>query len=112
MLQKHELPKEAISKGIQCADMSAGPITIHILVGLDLYWTFMSINIIRISDNLVTQETAFGFVLSGVHDSGPVTRSKLSHQLFVATENDIRNLWALETMGIREEETVEDNNVY
>ena len=50
MLQKHELPKEAISKGIQYADMSAGPITIDILVGLDLYWKFMSSNIIRISD--------------------------------------------------------------
>ena len=111
VLQRQELPKIATSKKIQFAHVPVGPTTIDILVGLDLYWRFMSDNIVRISDHLVAQETPFGFVLSG-RQEGPAAESELSNQLFVATENEVRNLWSLESMGIRDGETAEDNIIH
>ena len=44
--------------------------TIDILIGQDLFWTFMTGNTLRLEGcNVVAQETLFGWVLSGVSGS-------------------------------------------
>ena len=112
-LDKPRLPENILRKFNLSNTDDSEKIHIDILVGLDYYWSFMGNQIIRVkNENLVAQETVFGFVLSGqVRDD----KKRLSPQLLVLndlSEQEIRRFWDLEHIGIKGGETKEDDHVY
>jgi hypothetical protein len=109
-LSKPKIPEEVFGKcGVQLAGeyTTEGDIKIDMLIGLDNYWKLMSNRFIRIQDeNLVAQESVFGFILSGQIVGND--RKNISSQLLVLndlSEAEIRRFWDLEHIGIKTEET-------
>lgn len=88
---------------------------IDVLVGADNLWAFQSGKIVRGGiDESVAIETYLGWVLSGPMKGKPVDEAVRVN--FVAQENtnvreldvSVRKLWDLETLGIREVDTVHE----
>lgn len=84
-------------------------VSIDLLVGLDMYWKLMSGDVCKSPDvGLLAQESVFGWVLSGVYS--PPENSLVNQtgcQLFCLTDNELRSFWELDSIGIREEESVD-----
>jgi len=114
--------------GIMMADEQTrdSDVQIDLLIGADNLWKFFTGAVKRGKDNssLVASETILGWVLSGpVLESRPTTLSSVNfvstHVLKVAAktedqevlkspEPDVDRLWDLESIGIKEKETVLD----
>jgi hypothetical protein len=107
-----------LDKGIEVVDpYHNGQLEVDLLVGLDNYWNIVSDNTYRIPETaLVAQETAIGWVLSGsVETPGHKDCTTLSAiQLFCTenpSENVIRQLWDLDSIGISSKDVVEESSV-
>ena len=77
-------------------------ITIDILVGMDLYWSFVKSTMIG-TDNFVALETLFGWILSGSPSEAHVNDSSSSVSLlcFNSRSDDVlHKFWDLESVGI------------
>ena len=83
-----------------------------ILVGLNAYWKFMWPNNVMKLENLVAQESVFGWVLSG-SCTVPLSRESVSSQLLCinnVSESALHNFWDLESVGISPKEPVSDDH--
>ena len=74
-LQGQPLDQDSMKEldGYELADeacVSAGPLVIDVLVGVDNFWKFSTDKIVRLTSGLVLLSTRFGWVLSGEVDSG------------------------------------------
>ncbi|XP_068227909.1 uncharacterized protein [Palaemon carinicauda] len=94
---------------LQLADdyMNSRHVNVDILVGLDAYWKFMLPNKYVQYENLVAQESLFGWILSGScnesFDKGNVNSQLLCINV---SESALNNFWDLESMGICTKEAV------
>ena len=84
-----------------------GPQQIDILVGQDRYWTLMRTGLIRSTEGLVAQESAFGWVLSGMAEGTP---GELGGRPALLTMSDmtlcpptVGDMWSLEGFGVSDE---------
>lgn len=79
-------------------------LTLDILVGVDNYWRFVSIdNVVKFED-LVAHESVFGWILSG--SCLKTNEDVVSHQLLCinsanhVNDSELHNFWNLESVGI------------
>lgn len=86
------------------SDSPQGPQQIDILVGQDRYWSLMGTGLIRSSEGLVAQETAFGWVLSGMAEGVP---GDMGGRPTLLTMSDmtlcppsVGDMWSLEGFGV------------
>ena len=84
---------------------------VDILIGLDVYWKFMTPEMVCLPDGLVAQRSLFGWVLSGPLPATTGTpaggvSNEVSHQLFWmnVSESSLTNVWNLESVGINDME--------
>ena len=89
---------------------------IDLLVGSDLYWRFVTGNIVKSGESggLVAVETKFGWVLSGCVNVGGKTQSanfesSATSEVQIGGENDelesqVKRFWELESLGINKYE--------
>ncbi|KAK3770051.1 hypothetical protein RRG08_043209 [Elysia crispata] len=98
-------------------------VKIDILIGLDNYWALMKNNCLKSTSGLVAQETAFGWMLSGVwyndrsrseqnHDqsmnNASKTRSLFCQTEMAVSETEVRRIWDLDSIGIGPEQPEDD----
>jgi len=119
-ISRARIPRDVLEsfKSFDLADdyVQNTEVSIDILVGLDAYWRFVKPEHHQ-TENLVAQETIFGWVLSGSwncqssirNQSTEASPNQLCHstQLVCVTnvpENDLRNFWELESIGIDSKE--------
>ena len=94
-----------------------------ILIGLDNYWALVKNNCLKSTSGLVAQETAFGWMLSGVlyndrsrseqnHDqsmnNASKTRSLFCQTEMAVSETEVRRMWDLDSIGICPEQPEDD----
>ncbi|KAL1454619.1 hypothetical protein WDU94_010835 [Cyamophila willieti] len=88
-----------------------------ILVGNDYYMTFMTNNNIQVNEHLYLIGSVFGFLLSGKVQCNVKDELNETTNLFVnldrplSHEHDLRLLWDLETLGIKENPSVTDDDL-
>ena len=86
---------------------------IDMLIGADHLWQFQNGNIVRGKpDEPVAVETKLGYVLSGPLKgvaTGEVHVNLMMQNKNVEIENNLRKLWDLETLGIREKDVIHEN---
>jgi hypothetical protein len=108
---RQELPRSMESKirHLKFADniFDPGSIDVDILVGLDHYWSIVGQDSIKLDDQLVAQDTLFGYVVSGSYRTETecdIHVTSISHTLFTLTSNsdmpDCRQFWELDAIGI------------
>ena len=98
-------------------------VKIDILIGLHNYWTLVKNSCLKSTSGLVAQETAFGWMLSGVwyndrsrseqnHDqsmnNASKTRSLFCQTEMAVSETEVRRMWDLDSIGIGPEEPEDD----
>ena len=95
-------------KKIKLADPTDGSpdLPIEALIGADYYWKIVSMKQpIRVSASLVLLPTVFGYAISG-NRSGTSVNQVMIHHIASAVEKisdqDVRQFWELETIGIKE----------
>ena len=103
---------ESFGENVKLLDVTAGQkVKVDILIGLDVYWKFMTPEMVCLPDGLVAQRSLFGWVLSGplpaITPAGGVS-NEVSHQLFCMNvpESSLTNFWNLESVGINDREEV------
>ena len=91
-----------------CQDYCSGSdVKIDILIGMDCYWRFVKPRIIPGPyEELVAQDTVFGFMLSGKTDPESKAGSSVQKQLLCLSKEEVESFWNLESVGIRDEEEV------
>ena len=73
---------------------------VSVLIGADFYWSIVGNNVIK-GDGPTAVSSKFGFLLSGpCHSSNSCPTDMGFH--ICATSDEIKNLWELETLGIRD----------
>ena len=89
---------------------------IDLLIGFDLYWNFVTGNIVKSGESggLVAVETKFGWILSGCVDKGGKRQSvnfvsSATSEVRIGGENDelesqVKRFWELESLGINKYE--------
>ena len=84
-------------------------VSIDILIGIDNYWKFVKPNYIQGPDNIVAQDTSFGWIISGSWEScSYVTQS---FQLLCMSDiptSMLHSFWDLDTIGITSDDVVVD----
>ncbi|XP_068210791.1 uncharacterized protein [Palaemon carinicauda] len=95
---------------LQLADdyMNSRHVNVDILVGLDAYWKFMLPNKYVQYENLVAEESLFGWILSGSCNESFDKRNVNSQLLCInnVSESALNNFWDLESVGICTKEAV------
>ncbi|XP_068247928.1 uncharacterized protein [Palaemon carinicauda] len=99
---------------LQLADdyMNSRHVNVDILVGLDAYWKFMLPNKYVQYENLVAQESLFGWILSGSCNES-FDKGNVNSQLFCinnVSESALNNFWDLESVGICTKEAVSNDS--
>ena len=114
-LFRPSVPGEIIREfsSLQLADdyLNNRHVTVDILIGLNAYWKFITVNKAVQFGDLVAQETVFGWVLSGFCNN-PVSREYVNTQLLCINnvcESSLHNFWDLESVGISAKEAVSSN---
>ena len=79
-----------------------GDRSVDILIGLDNYWSLMTNNLIKLSEELVAQETNLGWILSGALPSSHSVPAVTLLSVGDMSEQSIRNFWDLDVIGITE----------
>ena len=82
---------------------------VEILIGHDVYWKFMTPEMVCLPEGLVAQRSMFGWVLPGPLPANSPTvgvSNEVSHQLFCmnVSESGLTILWNLESVGIHDRE--------
>ena len=84
---------------------TASDVKIDILIGMDCYWRFVKHKIIPGPyEELVAQDTVFGFMLSGNTDPESRAGPSVNSQLLCISKEEVESFWSLETVGISTEE--------
>ncbi|XP_068208316.1 uncharacterized protein [Palaemon carinicauda] len=99
---------------LQLADdyMNSRHVNVDILVGLDAYWKFMLPNKYVQYENLVAQESLFGWILSGSCNES-FDKGNVNSQLLCinnVSESALNNFWNLESVGICTKEAVSNDS--
>ena len=95
------------------SDSSFDDKPIDVLIGSDLYWQFITGNVIRSSNDLVAVESKFGWILSGAVEGSDscvdVTHHTALSNLIIEREvgscdlkHSLRRFWETETISSRE----------
>ena len=81
-------------------------VTIEILVGLDYYWKFMKVGMVK-GPNLVAQETVFGWILSGswTDTIEPSYENVTLCCLSDVPEDRLQRFWDLDSVGFSDRES-------
>ncbi|GFR71744.1 Gypsy retrotransposon integrase-like protein 1 [Elysia marginata] len=97
-------------------------IKIDILIGLDWYWPLIKNQVLSSHKGLVAHETLFGWMLSGVvwnkvcenerknYDHECTTKSQALFCQTVISDNVVRKLWELDSIGIECDGTKEESS--
>ena len=118
-LQRPRIPREALVTfaGVELADSYDADrmLSVDILVGLDQYWRLVGQGFIRSSEGtVVSQETQFGWIMSGVTSRVPGASGGAECQLLTLGdlhEDTVRRMWDLEGIGIRTDEEPAESKV-
>ena len=80
---------------------SSPHVTIDILIGQDLYWSFILGDVFRSeSSNLVAQKSVFGWILSGCTRGSNLDGISLLN-VGIISEQVAKSFWDLESLGIQ-----------
>uniref|UniRef100_A0A8D8SS13 Integrase catalytic domain-containing protein n=1 Tax=Cacopsylla melanoneura TaxID=428564 RepID=A0A8D8SS13_9HEMI len=110
---------ENLSRTYELADKyltKPGNQTYDLLIGNDYYTSLMRNNTIQVNDQLYLLDSVFGYLLSGKVYYDTII-PKESTTLFVhldrplSHEHDLRLLWDMETLGVKENATLTDDDL-
>ena len=94
---------------------STGSGQVDLLIGLDCYWRLMCSDIRHVGDNLVAQQSKFGWILSGCVSKTVLPEPSGSFQLLIHSDladDSLRRLWTLDAVGISGQEDMPEDPVW
>ena len=89
---------------------------IDIILGMDVYWRFVTGKTKRLTDSLVAEQTLFGWIVSGSLMNASSKSALPSHQLILRStptlDDQVQSLWDLESIGIlSSEKSIQEEQV-
>lgn len=98
------------SRGLDLADCCEMDMGIEVLIGADVFWQIVESSSYQKIDQAITcVPTIFGFALQGSQEVGDLSVKRAVSSNFCAAASDIKVLWELESLGIKEKEGLNEN---